>query len=77
RALVDYIEMQMAIQINAQWMNPNIPCPRYAFQDNDWISIRSDEIAQMLWNKASPHDHWFELVTEIEIWIGNGARREF
>ncbi|KAF9299185.1 hypothetical protein BGZ74_009019, partial [Mortierella antarctica] len=51
----------MAIQIDAHLIKPNIPCPRYAFWDNDRISIRSAEIAHMLWNKASPHDRWFQL----------------
>ncbi|KAF9326926.1 hypothetical protein BG006_009716, partial [Podila minutissima] len=60
-ALVDYIQAQMAIQIDAHPRKPNIPRPGYAFRDNDRISICSTEFAQMLWNKAGLRDRWFEL----------------
>ncbi|KAF9283055.1 hypothetical protein BGZ74_001992 [Mortierella antarctica] len=51
----------MAIQIDAHPRKPNIPRPGYAFRDNDRISIRSPEFAQMLWNKAGLRDRWFEV----------------
>ncbi|KAG0025699.1 hypothetical protein BGZ82_009885 [Podila clonocystis] len=61
RALLHYIQAQMATQIDAHSRKPNIPRPGYAFRDNDRISIRSPEFAQMLWNKAGLCDRWFDL----------------
>ncbi|KAF9276427.1 hypothetical protein BGZ74_003645 [Mortierella antarctica] len=70
----------MAIQIDAHPRKPNIPRPGYAFQNNDRISIRSPEFAQMLWNKSGLRDRWFELTRSnkrIRHAVGLGSNIRF
>ncbi|KAG0203793.1 hypothetical protein BGX33_008900 [Mortierella sp. NVP41] len=66
RALIDYLQQEMKIQIDDK-LDPTkprpvkVPRPGYAFRDNDRIQFDSPEFAAMVWNKCGLRDRWKEL----------------